>query len=187
MTDGNSQPCAQCQHDKHIGSDCVVAECRCSAATAAKADGDKIRGLRLFPWGLFDGPYSQVPDSFAVVGECFSGDLSFAEKKRNLLAALRMERDHKANMTEIECVMAAAEAWGPPAEYGCQKYAPGSWKTVPDALNRYADAFFRHKFAVLRGHVINQKDGGVKHQDQAIWCLVACLWLVANNEEPDSE
>jgi len=61
-------------------------------------------------------------------------------------------------------------------------YARGSWRNVPDAKERYMDAFWRHILAVEE---INETDGGVYHLAQVAWNAMALLEL--RLEEKDKE
>jgi len=61
-------------------------------------------------------------------------------------------------------------------------YARGSWRNVPDAKERYMDAFWRHILAVEE---INETDGGVYHLAQVAWNAMALLEL--RLEEKDRE
>jgi hypothetical protein len=53
-------------------------------------------------------------------------------------------------------------------------YARGSWRSVPDAKERYMDAFWRH---ILATEEINESDGGVYHLAQVAWNAMALLEL----------
>jgi len=44
-------------------------------------------------------------------------------------------------------------------EYGAAKYAPGSWRHVPDAEARYTDALLRHQTAILMGEDLDPESG----------------------------
>lgn len=43
--------------------------------------------------------------------------------------------------------------------FGAEKYAPNSWQSVPDAINRYRAALLRHTFAIQRGELIDEESG----------------------------
>jgi len=61
-------------------------------------------------------------------------------------------------------------------EFGAKKYAPGNWKTVPDARTRYFDAAIRHVTAWWGGEK-NDSESGLPHLAHAICCLLFLLWL----------
>jgi len=42
---------------------------------------------------------------------------------------------------------------------GARKYTPNGWKTVPDAVNRYYSALFRHLMAWRKGEKIDPESG----------------------------
>jgi hypothetical protein len=44
-------------------------------------------------------------------------------------------------------------------DYGAAKYAPQSWRLVPDARERYTDALLRHQTAILRGEHLDLESG----------------------------
>jgi hypothetical protein len=60
--------------------------------------------------------------------------------------------------------------------FGANKYTPNGWTEVPDATNRYMDAFGRHMMKLGAGETID-KDSGCKHLAQMIWNLMAVLEL----------
>jgi hypothetical protein len=67
---------------------------------------------------------------------------------------------------------------------GANKYTPNGWCDVPDAENRYMDAFARHMLALGKGEVFDNGVGGThtKHLAQMIWNLLAVLELQERNE-----
>lgn len=69
--------------------------------------------------------------------------------------------------------------------FGAQKYTPGGWRTVPDGIDRYTDALYRHLLAAGRGEAIDP-DSGLPHLAQAAWnCLaVLQLTLIADSDDP---
>ena len=70
----------------------------------------------------------------------------------------------------------ALMAVGDVATFGAQKYAPHSWKTVPDAHNRYKAAQYRHELAA---HIEGDYDleSGLLHAAHAAWNALATLEL----------
>lgn len=61
-------------------------------------------------------------------------------------------------------------------EFGCQKYAPGNWMSVPDARTRYFDACIRHLTAWWSGER-NDQESGLNHLAHAGCCILFLLWL----------
>lgn len=59
---------------------------------------------------------------------------------------------------------------------GAVKYTPSGWKSVPNAQERYMDAFGRHLLALGRGELIDA-DTGCLHKAMAAWNLLASLEL----------
>lgn len=67
-------------------------------------------------------------------------------------------------------------AVGDVATFGAKKYAPHSWKTVPDALNRYKAAQYRHELAAcIEGDY--DLESGLLHAAHAAWNALATLEL----------
>jgi len=76
----------------------------------------------------------------------------------------------------------ALMAVGDVATFGAGKYAPHSWKTVPDALNRYKAAQYRHELAA---HIEGDYDleSGLLHAAHAAWNALATLELLIEELE----
>ncbi len=68
-------------------------------------------------------------------------------------------------------------------EFGAKKYAPGNWKTVPDAKTRYFDATIRHVTAWWEGEK-SDSESGLPHLAHAVCCLLFLLWL--DKEQSDA-
>lgn len=68
---------------------------------------------------------------------------------------------------------------------GATKYTPNGWVTVPNAKERYMDAFGRHMLALGKGEVYDNGEGGTggKHIAQMIWNLLAVLELEEREEK----
>jgi hypothetical protein len=62
---------------------------------------------------------------------------------------------------------------------GAAKYTPNGWVDVPDAENRYMDAFVRHMIKLGQGQKYDIDPGGIgtHHLAQMIWNLLAVLEL----------
>ena len=68
--------------------------------------------------------------------------------------------------------------------YGLEKgYGRESWKTVPNAIDRYNNAMERHFRTFKSGKYINEEDGGMLHIAQAAWNALTLLWFMENNNE----
>lgn len=70
----------------------------------------------------------------------------------------------------------ALEAVAGVSTFGCQKYEPHSYATVPDANARYYDAFHRHILADARGE-LNDPESGLRHLAHVAWNALAILEL----------
>ena len=72
---------------------------------------------------------------------------------------------------------------------GAKKYTPKGWVTVPDAENRYMDAFGRHMLELGKGNKMDDGPTGVytHHIANMIWNLLAVLELQLRNEKSTSK
>ena len=55
---------------------------------------------------------------------------------------------------------------------GAKKYGENRWQTLPNGVNRYLGAFFRHLTAYKRGEQLDPEDGCL-HLDKCIWNMIA--------------
>ena len=55
---------------------------------------------------------------------------------------------------------------------GAKKYGENRWQTLPNGVNRYMGAFFRHLTAHKRGEQFDPEDGCL-HLDKCIWNMIA--------------
>ena len=62
------------------------------------------------------------------------------------------------------------------ATYGAEKYARNSWKTVPNAHQRYSDAMVRHELYRGMGENLDA-ESGLKHLAHMAWNVLAILEL----------
>ena len=69
--------------------------------------------------------------------------------------------------------------------FGSVEYSPGSWRTIPNAKDRYYDAFHRHIFAAAAGEV-NDPKSGYPHAAHIAWNALALLELELAQAGPDS-
>jgi hypothetical protein len=68
------------------------------------------------------------------------------------------------------------------ARYGVEKYkAPGSWRKVPDALNRYEDALGRHD--LMKGYEDYDDESGYLHAAHRAWNALATLEMILEEKE----
>lgn len=58
--------------------------------------------------------------------------------------------------------------------FGAKKYAPGNWRKLESATERYTDALLRHIFAWLDGER-NDPESGEHHLAHAACCLLFIL------------
>lgn len=59
------------------------------------------------------------------------------------------------------------------AEYGARKYAAHSWRNVPDAEERYSEAFRRHALACMGDIWSVDEETGLPHLAHAAWNALA--------------
>lgn len=55
---------------------------------------------------------------------------------------------------------------------GAKKYGENRWQSLPNGVNRYLGAFFRHLTAYKRGEYFDPEDGCL-HLDKCIWNMIA--------------
>ena len=55
---------------------------------------------------------------------------------------------------------------------GAKKYGENRWQSLPNGVNRYMGAFFRHLTAHKRGEQFDPEDGCL-HLDKCIWNMIA--------------
>ena len=55
---------------------------------------------------------------------------------------------------------------------GAKKYGENRWQALPNGVNRYLGAFFRHLTAYKRGEQFDPEDGCL-HLDKCIWNMIA--------------
>lgn len=66
--------------------------------------------------------------------------------------------------------------------YGAEKYTPDGWRSVPDGLNRYTDAMYRHLLAEAAGEHADA-DTGIAHAAHAAWNALARLHFLLEGEQ----
>ena len=75
-----------------------------------------------------------------------------------------------------------AVAWV--STFGAEKYAAHSWLNVPNASERYEDAFHRHILAQASGEV-NDPESGLPHAAHVAWNALALLELQLRRKEEE--
>lgn len=75
-------------------------------------------------------------------------------------------------------LMAVAEV----STFGAKKYTPGGWQTVPDGINRYEDAMYRHNLARQAGHE-HDAESSLLHLAHEAWNVLAVLELTLRAED----
>lgn len=69
--------------------------------------------------------------------------------------------------------------------YGANKYSDNGWKSVPDGVNRYTDALYRHLLKESSGELAD-KESGFLHAAHAAWNALARLELMITERRTES-
>jgi len=64
--------------------------------------------------------------------------------------------------------------------FGAEKYSRGGWQSVPNGVERYTDALWRH--LLIEHAEIVDKDSGLKHAAHLAWNSLARLELMLREE-----
>ena len=64
--------------------------------------------------------------------------------------------------------------------YGATKYTPNGWVSVPDGIDRYTDALYRHM--LLSVHQEKDQESNLDHLAHACWNLLAIYELTLRQE-----
>lgn len=64
--------------------------------------------------------------------------------------------------------------------FGARKYSRGGWKSVPDAIQRYTDAKFRHELDLACGET-HDPESGYPHDWHVLWNQMAIVTLKTVN------
>ena len=80
----------------------------------------------------------------------------------------------------------ALEAVGEVSTYGANKYTPHGWIEVPDGIERYTDAMFRHLIAEGQGEW-SDKESALMHAAHSAWNALARLDLMLRQMEAENE
>lgn len=67
--------------------------------------------------------------------------------------------------------------------YGAGKYSRGGWQHVPDGIQRYADAEWRHRLA--KRHEEIDPDSGLLHEAQELWNMLARMELKLRKQKEE--
>jgi hypothetical protein len=67
------------------------------------------------------------------------------------------------------------------ATYGAQKYTEDGWRSVPDGVDRYRDAMYRHLLAEAADGPLDP-ESGLLHAAHAAWNALARLELLLQEE-----
>lgn len=59
--------------------------------------------------------------------------------------------------------------------HGAKKYSAGGWQYVPDGINRYTHAAWRHR--LQKRYEIIDPASGLNHEAQEVWNMLAALEL----------
>lgn len=70
----------------------------------------------------------------------------------------------------------ALQAVGDVGTFGANKYSDHGWLSVPNGIERYKDALYRHLMAYSSGDLIDV-DSGLTHLSQIAWNALAVLEL----------
>lgn len=76
----------------------------------------------------------------------------------------------------------ALQEVGKVGTFGAGKYTDNGWQSVPDALERYTDAMYRHLLAEAAGER-NDPETGLPHAAHAAWNALARLHFVMEAAE----
>ncbi|MDD3965320.1 MAG: DUF5664 domain-containing protein [Candidatus Moranbacteria bacterium] len=79
----------------------------------------------------------------------------------------------------------ALEEVGRVGTFGAAKYSPRGWVEVPNGIDRYHDALYRHLLSYAKDD-LRDKDSGLLHLSHACWNSLALLDLTLRNrpEQP---
>lgn len=75
----------------------------------------------------------------------------------------------------------ALEEVGQVGSFGAKKYSDGGWVEVPNGIDRYHDALYRHLLAYAKDD-LRDADSGLLHLSHACWNLLAVLDLTLRGE-----
>lgn len=76
----------------------------------------------------------------------------------------------------------ALQAVGRVGTFGAGKYSPDGWITVPNGVERYTDAMYRHLLDEAAGETLDPQTG-IQHAAHAAWNALARLDLMLREQE----
>ena len=74
------------------------------------------------------------------------------------------------------------KAVGEVATFGANKYTPNGWMSVPNGVERYTDAMYRHLLDEAAGEATDTQTG-IAHAAHAAWNALARLDLMIREQE----
>jgi hypothetical protein len=69
--------------------------------------------------------------------------------------------------------------------HGAAKYAPGNWKTVDNAVDRYSSALMRHYSAYRQGEREDPEAPGMTHIGAVAWNALVLVWFALRGYAPE--
>lgn len=76
----------------------------------------------------------------------------------------------------------ALQAVGEVGTFGARKYTPNGWMAVPEGIDRYTDALYRHLLKEAQGEVYDP-DSALHHAAHAAWNALARLDLILRERD----
>lgn len=73
-------------------------------------------------------------------------------------------------------------AVGDVATFGAAKYSDHGWMDVPDGIERYTDAMYRHLCSEAAGQRLDE-ESSLAHAAHSAWCALARLELMLRSVE----
>lgn len=125
---------------------------------------------QVFPYGSFGGTLHE-PSDIHIGTQAPAGDVGGGSKKDV----------GKAPVWQgfVNYFPNAMEAVAYVSDYGFRKYGEwGGFAKVPNAVNRYNDAFARHQLAEARGEVYDTSESDLAHATQVAWNAMARLEMM---------
>lgn len=94
--------------------------------------------------------------------------------------------DGKTKAAVLKDFSLALKAVAEVGTFGANKYSRGGWQSVPNGIERYEDALWRHLLS--ERHEPIDKDSGMLHLSHLCWNVLACLELILrkNSERLDN-
>ena len=93
--------------------------------------------------------------------------------------------DGKTKASVLKDFSLALKAVAEVGTFGANKYTRGGWQSVPNGIERYEDAFWRH--LLKERHTPLDKDSGLLHQAHLCWNILARLELTLREKEKQND